>query len=226
MKTKILIFEDDESIRALYRNNLKMNNYEVILASEGSLGMQLFKSENPDLILLDLGLPDCDGIDIIKAIRLLSALPIIIVSARDEDGEKVKALDAGADDYLTKPFSVDELLARIRVSERRIHFHDTLGTQFENGLIVVDYQTGIVSINQHEMHLTPIEYKLIVLLSHNVGKVLTYNFILKEVWGLYSDNLPALRVFMTSLRKKIEVYDPEHQYIQTHVGIGYRFIKI
>ncbi len=168
-----------------------------------------------------------DGVDIIKKIRGWSSVPIIVVSARSEERDKIEALDAGADDYLTKPFSVDELLARIRVALRRNTGGNSNGKReavFENGRLKIDYSAGCAFIDNREIHLTPIEYKLLRLLSQHIGKMLTHNFILKEVWGggAMPGDVSSLRVFMATLRKKIEP-DPTHpQFIQTHIGIGYR----
>ena len=181
-------------------------------------------------MLLDLGLPDMDGVDIIKKVRTWSNLPIIVISARSEDSDKVAALDAGADDSLTKPFSVDELLARLRVALRRVRYDSQKVSEeaslYENGNLKIDYAAGCAYRDGVEIHLTPIEYKLLCLLARNTGKVLTHNFILNEIWGssAFSDT-PSLRVFMATLRKKLEV-DPSHpQYIQTHIGVGYRMIR-
>ena len=184
-------------------------------------------SSKPDVVLLDLGLPDMDGVDVIRKIRSWSNMPIIVVSARSEDFDKVAALDAGADDYLTKPFSVDELLARLRVALRRVRCDSLrLGEEssvYENGGLKIDYAAGCAYLSGEEIHLTPIEYKLLCLLARNTGKVLTHNYILKEVWGgTAASDVPSLRVFMATLRKKLEK-DPAHpQFIQTHIGIGYR----
>ena len=185
----------------------------------------------PDVMLLDLGLPDTDGVEIIKKIRSWSNMPIIVVSARSEDFDKVSALDAGADDYLTKPFSVDELLARLRVALRRVRYDsDRLGEEsssYENGDLRIDYSAGCVFISDKEIHLTPIEYKLLCLLAKNTGKVLTHNYILKEVWGSpTASDVSSLRVYMATLRRKIEKNSNGVQYIQTHVGIGYRMLRI
>ncbi len=181
-------------------------------------------------MLLDLGLPDMDGVEIIRKIREWSNLPIIVVSARSEDDDKVAALDAGADDYLTKPFSVDELLARLRVALRRVRYDSQKTSEassvYENGGLRIDYAAGCVYRDGAEIHLTPIEYKLLCLLARNTGKVLTHNYILGEVWGsTTASDTPSLRVFMATLRKKLEK-DPGHpQYIQTHIGVGYRMLR-
>ena len=181
-------------------------------------------------MILDLGLPDMDGVEIIKKVRTWSNMPIIVVSARSEDRDKIDALDAGADDYLMKPFSVEELLARLRVSLRRVRYdREKLlkdASQFVNGNLKIDYAAGCVWLNEEEIHLTPIEYKLLCLLAKNVGKVLTHNFILHELWGNYANDIPALRVFMATLRKKVEKIPAQPKYIQTHIGVGYRMLRV
>lgn len=228
-KPKILVVEDDPAITNLIRTTLDTQNYQYHTAKNGSGAILDATSYNPDVMILDLGLPDMDGVDIIKKVRGWSNLPIIVVSARSEDQDKVDALDAGADDYLTKPFSVDEFLARLRVALRRSRAEGAAveeGSVYVNGDLKIDYAAGCIYIENTEIHLTPIEYKLLCLLAKNTGKVLTHNYILKEIWGsaLESD-IPSLRVFMATLRKKIEVNPSSPQYIQTHVGIGYRMIR-
>lgn len=180
----------------------------------------------PDMIILDLGLPDIDGVEVIEQIRTWSEVPIIIVSARSEDQDKINALDKGADDYLTKPFSVEELLARLRVIQRRLgKTENTPVTEFVNENLRIDYVSGCVYLDGKELHLTPIEYKLICVLAKNVGKVLTHKYIIQTIWGSNAENSEAsLRVFMATLRKKLN-YN-EQQLIQTHIGIGYRMMKL
>lgn len=227
-KPKILVVEDDKAIRNLITTTLETQGYQYDTAHNGAAAILEAASRKPDLVVLDLGLPDMDGVDIIRKIRSWSEMPIIVVSARSEDRDKIGALDAGADDYLTKPFSVEELLARLRVALRRVG-QDRVGGEesvFCNGGLRLDYAAGCVWCETEEIHLTPIEYKLLCLLSRNVGKVLTHNFLLKEVWGnaLPSDT-PSLRVFMATLRKKIEPEPAHPRYIQTHVGVGYRMLR-
>lgn len=229
-KPQILVVEDDAAIGNLITTTLETQNYQFHRAKTGAGAVLDAVSYRPDVILLDLGLPDMDGVDIIRKVRTWSNMPIIVVSARSEDSDKVAALDAGADDYLTKPFSVDELLARLRVALRRVRYDSEklsdASSTYENGQLKIDYAAGCVYQGEQEIHLTPIEYKLLCLLAKNTGKVLTHNYILNEVWGspLLSDT-PSLRVFMATLRKKIEP-DPSHpQYIQTHIGVGYRMIR-
>ncbi|MDD6328084.1 MAG: response regulator transcription factor [Eubacteriales bacterium] len=229
-KIQILVVEDDAPIRNLITTTLKINEYQSITAMSGAAALMEITSHNPDIVLLDLGLPDIDGIEIIKKIREWSNLPIIVISARSDDRDKVEALDAGADDYLTKPFSVEELLARIRVMQRRIALmqESTPGNSvFTNGALKIDYAAGTVYLQDIEVHLTPIEYKLLCLLAQNIGKVLTHTFIMQNVWGAsWENDVASLRVFMATLRKKIEKSPDGPQYIQTHVGIGYRMLKI
>ena len=229
-KPQILIVEDDNAVANLISATLKTQDYAYKRAATGAGAVMEALSCKPDVVLLDLGLPDMDGVEIIKKIRSWSNMPIIVVSARSEDFDKVSALDAGADDYLTKPFSVEELLARIRVTKRRllaIQSTNKSESVFVNGNLKIDYGAGCAYLSGEELHLTPIEYKLLCLLSKNVGKVLTHTFITQKIWGAaWESNVASLRVFMATLRKKIEPSADSPQYIQTHVGIGYRMIKI
>ena len=228
-KSKILIVEDDTAICSLIRTTLDTQDYQYHTARNGAEAMIEAVSYNPDVVILDLGLPDMVGVDIIRKIRTWSSIPIIVVSARMEDRDKVEALDAGADDYLTKPFSIDEFLARLRVALRRSHTDggkEKESSVYLNGDLKIDYSAGCVYLQDTEVHLTPIEYKLLCLLAQNTGKVLTHNYILKEVWGnVQASDVPSLRVFMATLRKKIEKSPSSPQYIQTHIGVGYRMIK-
>ena len=225
----ILVVEDDAPVRNLIGTTLKTHGYDYMTATNGENAVMQASSHNPDIVLLDLGLPDIDGVDVIKKIRTWSEMPIIVISARTEDKDKIDALDAGADDYLTKPFSVEELLARIRVTERRlsaIQSSNKSESVFVNGDLKIDYAAGCAYLSGDELHLTPIEYKLLCLLSRNVGKVLTHTFITQKIWGAaWESNIASLRVFMATLRKKIEPSADSPQYIQTHVGIGYRMVK-
>ena len=222
----VLVVEDDKPIRNLITTTLKMNDYRFITAVRGREAVMLSASHKPDIIILDLGLPDIDGVEVIEHIRTWSDVPIIIVSARSEDRDKITALDKGADDYLTKPFSVDELLARLRVIQRRLMRSENVSvTEFVNGRLRIDYVSGCVYLDDEELHLTPIEYKLLCLLAKNVGKVLTHKYIIQSVWGTPADNSEAsLRVFMATLRKKLG--DSSQALIQTHIGIGYRMMKL
>ena len=232
-KPQILFVEDDAAIGNLIATALETQNYQFHRVRNGNQAMMDALSCRPDVMLLDLGLPDIDGIEIIRKIRAWSNLPIIVVSARSDDQDKVAALDAGADDYLTKPFSVDELLARLRVALRRVRYDSRKTSEqaarYQNGGLVIDYAAGCAYRDERELHLTPIEYKLLCLLAKNTGKVLTHNYIIGEIWGFPSDNvaaeLPSLRVFMATLRKKLEPDQSRPQYIQTHIGVGYRMIQ-
>lgn len=230
-KPQILIVEDDNAVANLIAATLETQEYAYKRAENGAEAVMEALSCKPDVVLLDLGLPDMDGVEIIRKIRSWSNMPIIVVSARSEDFDKVSALDSGADDYLTKPFSVDELLARLRVALRRVRYDSVrLGEEsstYENGDLRIDYSAGCVYISDNEIHLTPIEYKLLCLLAKNTGKVLTHNYILKEVWGSpTASDVSSLRVYMATLRRKIEKNSNGVQYIQTHVGIGYRMLRI
>ena len=229
-KPNILVVEDDAPVRNLITTTLKAHDYKYITAKNGASAILEASSHNPDIVLLDLGLPDMDGVEIIKKIRTWSNMPIIVISARSEDTDKIEALDAGADDYLTKPFSVEELLARLRVTQRRLASAkgESSGISvFQNGKLRVDYAAGCAYMNDEELHLTPIEYKLLSLLSHNVGKVLTHTFITRKIWGSSWDNdIASLRVFIATLRKKLESAPDSPQFIQTHIGVGYRMVKV
>lgn len=231
IKPLILVVEDDSAIRNLISTTLETHDYRYHLAPNGQAAILEASTYNPDIILLDLGLPDMDGIEVIKKIRTWSNMPIIVLSARSEDSDKIDALDVGADDYLTKPFSVEELLARLRVTIRRLVANQSGSTieqaVFTNGDLRIDYAAGCAYLNDEELHLTPIEYKLLCLLSKNVGKVLTHSFITKEIWGSsWESDVASLRVFMATLRKKINTNEIEQPMIQTHVGVGYRMTKL
>lgn len=223
---RILIIEDDKYILNFISLSLKTNGYVFDTAKTGIQGMSLFYSNNPDVILLDLGLPDIDGIDIIKSIRMISEVPILIVSARGEEKEKISALDAGADDYITKPFHMGELLARIRVVERKLKkaVQGDNTEIFQLDYLTIDYERRMVLVDHKEIHLTPIEYKLLLLLVENKGKVLTHNYILKKIWGYgETGDSKSIRVFMANLRRKIEKDKTSPRFIFTEVGVGYRF---
>ena len=223
--------EDDAPIRNLMITILKTNDYRYLVASSGEAAILEASSHNPDIVLLDLGLPDLDGVQVIRKIRSWSNMPIIVISARSEDADKIEALDAGADDYLIKPFSVEELLARIRVTQRRLSYMTSemlaVNSVFVNGKLRIDYAGGCAYLDGQELHLTPIEYKLLCLLAKNVGKVPTHTYLTREIWGsAFESDVASLRVFMATLRKKIEKDTAHPQYIQTHVGVGYRMIRI
>lgn len=231
-KFQILIVDDDPPIRNLIATTLKTHDYKYITAETGQEAIMQASTCNPDVMFLDLGLPDMDGVSVIRKVREWSNMPIIVISARSEDSDKIEALDAGADDYLTKPFSVEELLARLRVMQRRIALlnkdnENGRGAVYTNGNLKIDYAAGCASMNGRELKLTPIEYKLLCLLAKNTGKVLTHTYITQNIWGsAWEGNVASLRVFVATLRKKLEKYDDTFQYIQTHIGIGYRMLKV
>jgi len=228
-KCQILVVEDDAPVRNLITTTLKANDYRYVTAVTGEGAVMAAATGNPDIVLLDLGLPDMDGVEVISRIRSWSNVPILVLSARSESSDKIDALDAGADDYLTKPFSVEELLARLRVIQRRIAIMQSSNIPqaiYENGQLRIDFGSGCAYMNEAELHLTPIEYKLLCLLAQNTGKVLTHKYITQSIWGSgWENNVATLRVFMATLRKKLESTPGTPQYIQTHVGIGYRMIK-
>lgn len=230
-RPQILVVEDDPAVRNLITTTLETQDYQFHTAQNGGQAIMEAVSGNPDVILLDLGLPDMDGTEIIKKVRSWSQVPIIVISARGEAKDKIEALDLGADDYLTKPFLVEELLARLRVALRRLQYQNAEQkpeeTGFINGDLKIDYVSGCVWLKEKEVHLTSTEYRLLVLLAKNIEKVLTPTFITKEIWGsAWENNIASLRVFMATLRKKIEEVPSQPRYIQTHVGIGYRMLRI
>ncbi|PJI08401.1 MULTISPECIES: response regulator [Clostridium] len=227
-KPYVLLVEDDKPIRNFITTALLTQGYKCIETDKGNEAIALSMSNNPDIIILDLGLPDIDGIEVVKKIREWSKTPIIIVSARDNEHQKVEALDKGADDYLTKPFGISELLARIRVSLRHVKINKKEDKDLESFKVrnlSVDFKKRQVLVNDKEVHLTPIEYKIMFLLCKYSGRVLTHNFIINEIWGAQVGNeAQSLRVFMASLRRKIEKDPAQPEYIYTEVGVGYRLI--
>lgn len=225
MKPRILLIEDDLHIRRFLRASLPTQGYDLLEAASGREGLSLAAAQVADVLLLDLGLPDMEGIEVIRQVREWSAVPIIILSARDQEREKVATLDAGADDYLTKPFGVGELLARIRVVLRRSPQagEGTKETVFSMGNITVDLERRRVFRGSEEVHLTPIEYKLLTTLIKHRGKVVTHRQLLKEVWGpSYVDQNPYLRIFILNLRRKLEDNPTRPAYLLTDPGVGYR----
>lgn len=231
IKDRVLIVEDDKNIGTFIQTILEANNYEVMLATSGRDAYSLITSRCPDIVLLDLGLPDMDGMDILKEIRAWSSMPIIVVSARTHETDKVEALDMGADDYISKPFGTSELLARIRASIRR--FRGTNKNQdgkqylsFLNGKLIIDHDKHRVFVNGNDANLTQNEFRLVSLLGKYSGKVLTYDFIIKEIWGpnMTGDNR-ILRVNMANIRRKIEENPGNPQFIFTEVGVGYRIVE-
>ena len=227
----VLVTEVDTPVRNLIVTTLKTHEYRYLTAKNGAEAILAASSHNPDVIFLDLGLPDMDGVEVIRQIRSWSNVPIIVISARSDDADKIEALDAGADDYLTKPFSVEELLARLRVTIRRLSLMNSDGggdhSVYTNGKLTIDYSAGVAFLDGEELKLTSMEYKLLCLLARNTGKVLTHTYITQNIWGrTWENDVASLRVFMTTLRKKIEPGPDSPKYIQTHVGIGYRMLKV
>lgn len=226
-KKLILLVEDDKTIRKFISTALLTQDYDVKEAITGKEGISIAVSYSPDVVLLDLGLEDMDGIEVIKAIRQFLNIPIIVVSAREQDRDKVEVFDAGADDYLTKPFSIVELLARVRVAFRHSQVEaqqkDDVKSTFEVDKLLIDFDKRKVIVDDVEVHLTPIEYNILSLLAKYHGKVLTHNFIIKEIWGsVIGNETKSLRVFMATLRRKIEKQPANPRYIITEVGVGYR----
>jgi two-component system KDP operon response regulator KdpE len=228
-KPQILIVEDEEAISNFISAILTSNDYNILKASKGKEAISMAASHRPDLILLDLGLPDMDGLEVLRTMRNWTGIPVVIVSARGHESEKVEALDSGADDYITKPFGSSELLARVRTALR--HGQNVAGNPFVKsdklavGELEIDYSKRMVTLSGNEVHLTPIEYKIIVLLSNNIGKVLTHDYMIKEIWGSYTNEIQALRVNMANIRRKLEINPGEPKYIVTEVGVGYRMVE-
>lgn len=220
-----LIVEDDKQIRNFISFSLKSQDYECVEASTGKEALEIAETQSLSAIILDLGLPDMDGLDVIREVRKFSNVPIIVVSARDQDREKVEALDAGADDYLTKPFGITEFLARIRVVFRHAaNVKDVVQKAYELDGLEIDFEKHKVMLDGNVIHFTAMEYNVLMLLVKNAGKVLTYKYILKEIWGSYIESdMQTLRVFMANIRRKIEKQPANPRYIITEVGIGYRF---
>ena len=227
----ILLVDDNPDLLTLVTDNLRTAGYKsVCTAADCAAARAAFAAHRPDLMILDITLPDGDGFGLFRTLRTESDVPTLFLSARDADADRLFGLGLGADDYLTKPFSVDELLARLRSTQRRLRYMQSLeevqSSLFTNGGLTIDYAAGCACLDGEELHLTPYEYKLLCLLAHNVGKVLTHSYITREIWGAaWEGDVASLRVFMASLRKKIEKNPSQPQYIQTHVGVGYRMMK-
>ncbi|MBQ8188642.1 MAG: response regulator transcription factor [Lachnospiraceae bacterium] len=231
IRDRVLVIEDDKSIRNFLRAILEANNYDVIMANTGAEAYSLITSQCPDLVLLDLGLPDMDGMKVLQSVREWSSMPIVVVSARSHEKDKVAALDMGADDYITKPFGTSELLARIRAAIRHTRTATTTpglghsGT-FVSGEFVIDYDKHRVYVEGNDAGLTQNEFKIVALLGKYAGRVMTYDYIMKEIWGpnMKNDN-QILRVNMANIRRKIEKNPAQPQYIFTEAGVGYRMVE-
>jgi two-component system KDP operon response regulator KdpE len=229
-KVSVLVIEDEKSICDFIAKTLNAHDYRASVARTGKDGLAILTSVLPDLVLLDLGLPDMDGIEIIKKTREWSSLPIIVISARSQEQEKVAALDAGADDYITKPFGTEELLARIRTSVRHSNklMSDNVNANrpYSAKGLTVDFEKRLVTVDGKEVHLTRVEYKIVSMLAQNSGKVITYSSLISQVWGPYADdNNRILRVNMANIRRKLEKNPGEPLYIFTELGVGYRIIE-
>ncbi|MGN0484475.1 MAG: response regulator [Lachnospiraceae bacterium] len=226
-KVTVLIIEDDKKIVDFLSMALKAKDYHVLQSNRGKDGILQFCTQKPDIILLDLGLPDMDGVEIIREIRKVSEIPILVVSAREMDTDKIEALDVGANDYVTKPFSMGELLARIRVMERFIVEKDFTRPKniYHFDELTIDVDRRRIFRGEEEIHLTPLEYRLLMVLVKNCGKVVTHSQIMKEVWGYgETGDSKSIRVCMSSLRRKIETDSAHPHYIITEIGVGYRFL--
>lgn len=228
---KVLVIEDDRAICSLIRRVLEANGYETVIVHTGREAVSLLASHCPDVVLLDLGLPDMDGLDVLENLRRWSLMPVVVVSARTDEREKVRALDAGADDYITKPFGTSELLARIRTALRHTRMAGGSAaiareSRFTAKGLVIDYDKYRVYIDGRDANLTQNEFKLVALLGRHAGRVLTYDYLIREIWGpnkAYDNQI--LRVNMANIRRKIEKNPAEPQYIFTEVGVGYRMIE-
>lgn len=222
MKATILLIEDDPNITDFMEVVLDQERYQLTIASTGMEALTAFQTTTIDLVLLDLGLPDIDGIDLLKILRKRMHLPIIIISARSNEEEKVKALDLGADDYVTKPFGTNELLARIRTALRHQNVQTEATEIIENKALMIDFEKQLVYKDDQEIHLTKNEYRILALMFRQLGKVVTYQTLMTEVWGPYSDDSQTLRVNMSNIRKKIEKETLKPEYLITEIGVGYR----
>lgn len=224
---RFVVIEDEVPIQRFLRASLGPEEAEFMEALTAETGIRLVAQRNPDLVLLDLGLPDLDGIEVIRRIREWSSVPIIVLSARGQERDKIAALDAGADDYLTKPFAIGELMARVRVALRHAQRGqpDAISPTLEVGGLRIDFEARQVFVEGREVRLTPTEYRLLALLAQHAGKVLTHHHLLREIWGpAYEDSTHTLRVHMGALRQKLEQNPARPQFIRTETGVGYRMI--
>ena len=229
-RISVLIIEDEKSICDFVSKTLQAHDYKATAVHTGKDGLAQLTSALPDIVLLDLGLPDMDGMDIIRKTREWSSIPIIVISARTQEKEKVLALDNGADDYITKPFGTFELLARIRTAIRHnnriVDDHVNANRPYHAGGLKIDFEKRLVTVEGNEVHLTRVEYKIVSLLAQNSGKVMTYDSLINQVWGPYADdNNRILRVNMANIRRKLEANPGEPKYIFTELGIGYRMLE-
>ena len=229
-KISILVIEDEKSICDFIVRTLELNDYKVTSVQNGKDGLMAITSSIPDLILLDLGLPDMDGLDIIRQTRQWSTVPIIVISARVQEKEKVEALDLGADDYITKPFGTSELMARIRTAIRhsnKLQREDQMLSKIYRAKnLEIDFEKRLISLDGKEIHLTRVEYKIVSLLAMNSGRVITYDSLINQIWGPFAgDNNRILRVNMANIRRKIESNPGEPEYIFTELGVGYRMLE-
>lgn len=223
----VLVIEDEPQIRKFLRASLAAHGYRLNEAETGKQGLMLAAQQPPELVILDLGLPDMDGLDVTRELRTWTSVPILVLSARGQESDKVAALDAGADDYLTKPFGVAELAARLRVALRRVARtrDSTAGSIFTTGDLSVDLGKRLVSVKGEIVHLTPTEYRLLTTLVQHAGKVWTHQMLLKEVWGPSDVNeVQYLRVYMAQLRQKLEQDPAQPRYLITEPGVGYRLM--
>lgn len=222
-KMRVLVVDDEMAIRRFLRTSLTAEGFEILEAASGEQALAAVAKERPELVLLDLGLPDLDGVEVTRRLREWSRVPIIIISVRDREADKIRALDEGADDYLTKPFGLGELLARIRAAMRRTNTAEEQAV-FEMGDLHIDFSKRIVRLKDGELQLTPTEYGLLRVLASNQGKVITHRQLLREVWGpAYEQDTHLLRVHMSNLRQKLEKDAARPEYIVTEPGVGYRF---
>ena len=229
-KLSIVLVEDEKNICDFISTSLSAQDYRISTAHTGKEALPIITSQCPDLILLDLGLPDMDGMEIIRQVRTWSSVPIIVLSARTQEQEKVRALDLGADDYLTKPIGTSELLARIRTALRHSNRLNTDSPLYKRPFhakgLTIDFEKHLVSVDGKDVHLTQIEFKIISLLAQNSGRVMTYDTIISNIWGPYADDDNSiLRVNMAHIRRKLEQNPAEPQYVFTEIGIGYRMIE-
>ena len=226
MKLRILIVEDDAGIADFLAAILDNNGYQACIARDGRSALQQLSDQKADLVLLDLGLPDMDGMDILRHIRQTGQMPVVILSARGEEGDKVRALDAGADDYIMKPFGTSEVLARIRTALRHWKSSQRESDTYHSGDLTIDFDRRLVTLAGEEIHLTQNEYKIVTLLARSAGRVLTYDTIIRDIWGPFDagDNR-ILRVNMANIRRKFETNPAQPRYFFTEVGVGYRMAE-